>query len=119
MARNVKHTSEQSTEDGVPGGLINVIMLVDEITIVNSIPNPGDGVTLKSANFNIIGDEFTVVNDSNSVGPGGPLNVFTSGVDTINGVAGPFVINFISPAVGATVTFKCAGLGQWWITSLV
>lgn len=120
MALNTKFNSDQAAEDGIAAGAATVVMLTSEITMVNAVPVVGvDGVTLKSANQNTIGDEFIVVNDSATVGPFGPVNIFPVAADTINGVAAPFVLGPVAPAPGSTVTFKCVGLGQWWIVAMI
>ena len=119
MALNIKFDSDQAAEDGIAAGPFTTVMLTAEVTKINAVPAPGDGVTLKNANQNIIGDEFIVINDSTIVGPGGPLVIYPVAADTINGAAGPFAAAAIFPAPGATITLKCIGLGQWWIISIV
>ncbi len=118
MVQNVKHNPPKGTEDGIAGGAFGIVMLTNCVTKVNAIPLPGDGVTLKHANLNTIGDEYTVINDSGLVGPGGPVTVYPVMANTINGVAAPFLLGAIAPAAGATITLKCIGIGQWWITAI-
>lgn len=117
MALNVKYDSEQAAENGIAAGPAGAVMVTAEITLANSIPAAGDGLTLKNAVSNIVGDEFVIANDSGAGIPG-PLNVFASGGATINGVPGPFVIAGWAPAPLITYTFKCLSPGQWWITAI-
>ncbi len=120
---NVTLNSDFATEDGIPAGPVNTVPVIAKYHMVDSIPAPGDGVTLPPATLNNVSQEHTIVNDSNrAAGPAGPANVFpNNALDSIQfGIPGaPYVIPGFLPAALTTVTFICVAPNRWMVKSIV
>lgn len=119
---NVQVNSNESTEDGIPAGPIHAVPVIAKYHMIDSIPIPGNGVTLPPATLNNVGQEITIVNDSNrAAGPAGPANVFPMPLDTIQalGLGVPLGMVTFLPAIGSTITLICAAPNKWMIKSLV